>query len=46
MPDEEKTSCPAMGVYGMHSEDYYDGGHCMWCGEKGPEPEDEEEEEE
>ena len=26
--------CPAMGSLGIHTEGYYDGDRCEWCGAK------------
>lgn len=31
--DLHTTPCPAMSVGGIHSESYFDGGRCIWCGE-------------
>jgi hypothetical protein len=32
----DPTECPAIGVAGMHSDDYFDpdGQGCAWCGER------------
>lgn len=34
-PEEKESSmCLATGVFGIHSDDFYnpEGGRCMWCG--------------
>ena len=33
--DKEKQSdCPAIGVGGVHSDKYFEGEECQWCGGK------------
>lgn len=34
--EPETTSCTAMSVGGVHSEGYFAGGRCEWCGEQYP----------
>jgi Domain of unknown function (DUF3846) len=29
---QEETACPTMGSGGIHTDGYYDGGHCETCG--------------
>lgn len=33
--------CPQDGAMGVHSESFQEGGSCIWCGAKKPEPEQE-----
>ena len=34
------TECPAVGVGGVHSDEWYDDGRCAWCGDHGPQAND------
>lgn len=30
------AECPAVGVGGIHSDEWYEDGRCAWCGDHGP----------
>ncbi len=30
--DDFKRECPAVGSGGVHTDEFYDGGFCQWCG--------------